>query len=756
MKRIILLFIFTFFSIAGYVYAQTGNSCSDAVDFGNINGPAQSASIESDGEYWFSLTLSEGVDYMIFSLCGNAEFDTKMEIWADCNDGTYLDYNDDGENCDDNESEISLSELAAGTYYIKIYGYDSYDYGNFSLSITSIEGNDNTCETAADYGSINGAPHSASILPDGEYWCYVTLNNNMENVLFSLCGNAEFDTKMEIWADCNDYTYLDYNDDGENCDYSESEIFLYELAAGTYYIKIYGYNSDDFGNFSLSITSIEGDDNTCETAADYGSINGAPHFASILPDGEYWCYITLNNNMEDVSFSLCGNAEFDTQMEIWNSCNADTYLYYNDDGENCDDYESEIFLDELAAGTYYIKIYGYDEYYYGSFSLSITGTEATQGISVNSYFPEIDEPNVAIDANVAVLFNSDITEGANFGEITITYDDSQTLGNVSAIAEGTLLTIMHDNFDYGTIYTVTIPSGALTGQSEDISWSFTTVEELEISIVSRTPDIDAVDVAVDALVSVTFSDDITLNDDSEVYILKLPGNEAVNITNVTVENGNTLAIYHDNFEYEYTYTITIANTTINDFSNSITWSFTTEDTPATSPEIVSITPEENRSALPDAEVKVTFNMNISGNNLNTISISPDPGGVSASINGAELTIAHDNFNDGPELTTYTVRIPGGVIANYSEDISWSFYTGQVGTLENHINEVNIYPNPSSGSVFIMVSENSEVEIFDATGRIIETHNVNTNSTISFTQPAGIYFVKVYAGNNVSTHKVIIQ
>ncbi len=74
---------------------------------------------------------------------------------------------------------------------------------------------------------------------------------------------------------------------------------------------------------------------------------------------------------------------------------------------------------------------------------------------------------------------------------------------------------------------------------------------------------------------------------------------------------------------------------------------------------------------------------------------------------------------------------------------------------SHIN-VNIYPNPSTGLVNINVDENSTVRILDISGRVIDTHKVNANQTINFTQSKGMYIIQVESESEVSNHKVIIQ
>ncbi|HQQ21494.1 MAG TPA: choice-of-anchor J domain-containing protein, partial [Bacteroidales bacterium] len=77
----------------------------------------------------------------------------------------------------------------------------------------------------------------------------------------------------------------------------------------------------------------------------------------------------------------------------------------------------------------------------------------------------------------------------------------------------------------------------------------------------------------------------------------------------------------------------------------------------------------------NATVSATFNVPIFAVDLTGITITPNPGSVSASINGAVLTIAHADFDYN---TTYTVNIPEGSVDDGTNengtDITWSFTT----------------------------------------------------------------------------------
>ncbi|GAG49206.1 unnamed protein product, partial [marine sediment metagenome] len=110
------------------------------------------------------------------------------------------------------------------------------------------------------------------------------------------------------------------------------------------------------------------------------------------------------------------------------------------------------------------------------FSIAYDGTAPTATVS-----PADSATGVALDAPVTAIFGEDVVEGA-LGDITIT----GATGVSATLSEATdTITIAHDAFASDS-YTVTIPAGAvddLAGNpSAEISWSFTTVGVVEVSI----------------------------------------------------------------------------------------------------------------------------------------------------------------------------------------------------------------------------------------------------------------------------------
>lgn len=80
--------------------------------------------------------------------------------------------------------------------------------------------------------------------------------------------------------------------------------------------------------------------------------------------------------------------------------------------------------------------------------------------------------------------------------------------------------------------------------------------------------------------------------------------------------------------------------------------------------------------------------------------------------------------------------------------------------------VNLYPNPSNGTVYLTLDGNKfgnwDYSISDINGRMVET-NIQPiqmlNETISFNlnnQPKGIYFIRLYSANGSANFKVILE
>jgi len=288
-----------------------------------------------------------------------------------------------------------------------------------------------------------------------------------------------------------------------------------------------------------------------------------------------------------------------------------------------------------------------------------------------STYPISNAENVLLDADILVTFNQNVTAGANFGGITI----SPMVDGFTTDLTGAVLTLTHDGFEEETVYTVTVPAGAIAGFDDPITWSFTTTAT-SVIVLDQTPDIDATSVAVDTEISVEFNQYIaegtTFGDIAITY-----NNGAGTVANVVgvIGAGNTslLTITYERLNANVTYTVVIPVGAIEGVfgevnTEPITWSFTTANI-----RVLSRTPvlRADDVAL-DAVVSVTFSENITATDLSAITITYEGGtiAVTPSITGAVLTIGHGGFD---YETQYRISIPAGAISGVGE-VAWSFTT----------------------------------------------------------------------------------
>jgi hypothetical protein len=146
--------------------------------------------------------------------------------------------------------------LAAGTYYIMIDTWPSPNcIPSFDLTVQDAPPPPPgaTCDESIDYGFVNGPPVNGSIQSYEAVWYSFTADKDYGTVEVSLCGSA-YDTKLEVWYECDDMSYAYYNDD--NCGL-QSRIFTGPMDDGqVWYAKVYGFSSSS-GNFELEINGTE-------------------------------------------------------------------------------------------------------------------------------------------------------------------------------------------------------------------------------------------------------------------------------------------------------------------------------------------------------------------------------------------------------------------------------------------------------------------------------------------------------------------
>jgi hypothetical protein len=225
--------------------------------------------------------------------------------------------------------------------------------GGSSQCSAAFEPNESTAAAAT---IASGATNSAAISTstDNDYYKIVTSGTN--NIVYTLAGPSGVDYDMTIYNGSG--TQI-----GSGATGSSSEtVTLSNQAAGTYYIRIFGYNGANSATCYTIKATATATGGSCSTAFEpnestaaaatisYGASNSAA--VSSSTDKDYYKIVTsaTANN----TYQLTGPSGVDYDMKVYNSSGTEI-----GSGTSASATES-VTINSQAAGTYYVYIYGYN------------------------------------------------------------------------------------------------------------------------------------------------------------------------------------------------------------------------------------------------------------------------------------------------------------------------------------------------------------------------------------------------------------
>jgi hypothetical protein len=192
----------------------------------------------TDNDYFKIVTT--GTSNNTFTLAGPSGVDFDMTIYN--SGGTSI---GSGTSSSANES-VSLSNQPAGTYYIRIFGYNGANSATcytITATVTPITG----CSSSLDV-STNGTPSGAAIIPfntdvkglispsgDNDYYKFTITTGGTATITLTTLP-ADYDVKL---YSSNGTTQLAISQNGG----TSSETISRTYTAGTYYVHVYGYNN---------------------------------------------------------------------------------------------------------------------------------------------------------------------------------------------------------------------------------------------------------------------------------------------------------------------------------------------------------------------------------------------------------------------------------------------------------------------------------------------------------------------------------
>ncbi|MFM6323261.1 MAG: pre-peptidase C-terminal domain-containing protein [Microcystis panniformis] len=285
-----------------------------------------------------------------------------------------------------NTEQISLQELTTGDYFIKVFGYDGANNPNYTLTINAPISNsadsfepNNTQATASDLNKQLQQGQRTITLGDNPEKP-LSIHKNTDNTTdvdwfkFTLASHGQAGDYAAITLDytLGDLDFELYDSSGK-LNTSEGvanvhKIDLKDKAAGTYCLKVYGYNGATNPSYVLTVSApfntVTGDwsesNNTVQQAKNLGKINRIfnKRNLSITEDDSDWFKFEIDadgskDNQVGINFN---HQQGDLDIELYQA-DGTTFV---DSSEGVSNVES-ISLAGLTKGVYYLKVDGYGE-----------------------------------------------------------------------------------------------------------------------------------------------------------------------------------------------------------------------------------------------------------------------------------------------------------------------------------------------------------------------------------------------------------
>ncbi|MDD3652584.1 MAG: Ig-like domain-containing protein [Desulfotomaculaceae bacterium] len=522
------------------------------------------------------------------------------------------------------------------------------------------------------------------IIPDGASGILTVVAGSGSNVASkTLIVTVPSDTTAPVWTDgsltASDVSLtgltLSWNAASDNIGVTEYKVYQDGVVIDTVSSDIRTYNVAGLTAGTEYTFKVEAGDANGNWSTDGPSVT-----ATTLDETPYIVTLNLSKSTAEAgdSVTASGTAKPNDWVPIKVVDSTQSIVFFDTaKADASGNYSFDFIIPDGASGI--LTVVAGSGSNVASKTLTVTTNSDTTAPAVSSSDPADGATGVAIDKTVAITFSEDIVAGDAYGQISLKDAGNNSVAITKSIS-GNVLSINPDaNLGYSSIYTVTVPAGAVedaagNGLAGAYTLSFTTgvaPDTTAPAVSSSDPADGATGVAIDKTVAITFSEDIVAGDAYEQISLKDAANNSVAITKSI--SGNVLSLDpEDNLGYSSTYTVTVPAGAIEDaagngLAGAYTLSFTTKGDPGTGTD--NTPPIWSNGSLTASNVgQTTLTLTWSGASDNegvtgyriyrgTTLLTPTPvSGNSYKVNGL-------NKN-----TTYTFKVEAGDAAgNWSTD-----------------------------------------------------------------------------------------
>lgn len=406
-----------------------------------------------EDEDWFKFTLNQdGQEQQLIELSFDHDLgDLQLDLFESfdahsISSNEYDQYLVERTNSRSDNEIITLANLAAGEYYVKVSGVNDATHPSYTLTLSAPPSLDETGDWTEPNNNNNQAydlreVEGSRILSD------LSIHNETDTDWFQFETTGEGKEGHVVRIDFNDeqgdLDLILYNENGteeiarsESTDNSE-EISLDGLATGTYQLQVLGYEEATNPNYTFSVfapdTSINPDNlepnddfDNATLLGQNGNISSLSGLTIHPDDSDFFKFTTTSPSTVGNSLSIeFEHAQGDLQLELYEE-GSTTPLQTSQSTTN----NETISLAELEAGTYYAKVVGNSDSIANNYQLHLDApleeAEATaqNDWTIMVYMTASDlAPFAFEDINEMEFAASQLPSTVNFA---VLWDQSQT------------------------------------------------------------------------------------------------------------------------------------------------------------------------------------------------------------------------------------------------------------------------------------------------------------------------------------------
>ena len=304
----------------------------------------------ADDEDYFRIVLTSETDLWVYA---SGSDDTVGEVQR--SNGTVVAFNDDGILLDGRLNFSIRAELPAGTYYVEVTSFEARDTASYTIHAQVAADPGDTKDTATSVSPDSMTPGRISpargVDRDADYF-KLELNGTTDVWVIAVGDIDTYGELLSIDETTMVETVLAEDDDGRLLGNRTGFMLRRQLAMGTYYIRVTGFQSDDTGPYTLFVRTATEPGSTLATARPMVLRIPETGRISSASDEDYFS-LTLDEEMYLYMYALTFGDALPLTPTVFDSSNSAVDGLYVTPSNGA---TSFTLWGKLSAGTYRIKI----------------------------------------------------------------------------------------------------------------------------------------------------------------------------------------------------------------------------------------------------------------------------------------------------------------------------------------------------------------------------------------------------------------